>query len=172
MKKIFSILSLIVGLAVFAQKIPTVMKTEFSQTALQDKVVDTKGSSLTLENVIKQYNGQIVVLDLWATWCGDCITAMPKLKELKANNPDVKFVYLSMDKTEEAWKKGIEKYQIEGDHYYMGNNWKNEFATSIDLNWIPRYLILDQEGKIAKYYSVKAEDPEVQTTIDQLRKKE
>ncbi|QTV06933.1 TlpA family protein disulfide reductase [Faecalibacter bovis] len=171
MKKIFSILSLMVGLAVFGQKIPTVSKTEFTQKALQDKVVNTERSSLTLENVINQYKGNIVVLDLWATWCGDCITAIPKLKELKAANPDVKFVYLSMDKTEEAWKKGIEKYQIEGDHYYMGNNWKNDFATSIDLNWIPRYLVLDQEGNIAKYYSVKAEDPEVQNTINKLRLK-
>lgn len=171
MKKILSILSLMVGLAVFAQKVPTVSKTEFTATVLQDKVVDTEGSSLTIENLIKQYNGNIVILDLWATWCGDCITGMPKLKELKSNNPDVKFVYLSMDKTEQAWKNGIEKYQIEGDHYYMGNNWKNDFSTYIDLNWIPRYLILDQEGKIAKYYSVKADDPEVQSTIDELRKK-
>lgn len=171
MKKILSILSLMVGLIAFAQKIPTVMKKEFTQAALQDKVVNTEGSSLTIENVIKQYQGNIVILDLWATWCGDCITGMPKLKDLKANNPDVKFVYLSMDKTEEAWKNGIEKYKIEGDHYYMGNNWKNNFSTYIDLNWIPRYLVIDQEGKIAKYYSVKADDPEVQSTIDELKKK-
>ena len=159
-----------VGLTIFAQKIPTVMKTEFSSVALQNQVETIDGDLITIEEVLKQHQGHIVILDLWATWCGDCITGMPKLKELKQNNPTVKFVYISMDKTQEAWKKGIEKYQIEGAHYYMGNNWKNEFSTSIDLNWIPRYLILDQAGNIAKYYSVNTEDPEVQATIDRLMK--
>ncbi|HEY4539420.1 MAG TPA: thioredoxin-like domain-containing protein [Faecalibacter sp.] len=168
MKKIFSVIAIMVGLFTFAQKVPTVMKTEFSTLALQDQVESIDGKELLIDEVLKSYNGKVVVLDLWATWCGDCITGMPKLKELKANNPNVAFVYFSMDKTQEAWKKGIEKYKIEGDHYYMGNNWKSEFSTSIDLNWIPRYIILDQNGKIAKYYSVKADDPEVQTTIDRL----
>ena len=171
MKKIFSILSLVIGLTAFAQKVPTVMKTEFSSIALKDTVQNVDGQTITIKDVLHQYNGKVVVLDLWATWCGDCIVGMPKLKDLKDKNPDVQFVYFSMDKTEEAWKKGIEKYNIQGDHYYMGNNWKSEFSTSIDLNWIPRYIILDQNGKIAKYYSVKAEDPDVQLTIDSLLKK-
>ena len=170
MKKIFSILGLVIGLTAFAQKVPTVMKTEFSSIGLKDAIQTTDGQSVTINDVLNQYKGKVVVLDLWATWCGDCIVGMPKLKNLQEKNPEVKFVYFSMDKTEEAWKKGIEKYDIQGDHYYMGNNWKSEFSTSIDLNWIPRYIILDQNGKIAKYYSVKAEDPEVQLTLDNLLK--
>jgi thiol-disulfide isomerase/thioredoxin len=31
--------------------------------------------------------------------CGDCVKAMPKIKELQANNPDVDYVFISMDKT-------------------------------------------------------------------------
>ena len=169
MKKILSIFSLMVGLITFAQKIPTTSKTEFIASALQENVQAVDGSSFTLNQVLDQYKGNIVILDLWATWCGDCIKAMPKLKELNDKNPDVKFIYLSMDKTEDAWRNGMEKYHLEGHHFYMGNNWKSEFASYIDLNWIPRYLVLDKEGKIAKYYAVKAEDPDVQATIDRLR---
>jgi len=171
MKKIISVLILFIGLNSFAQKAPEVMKTEFPTKALQDKVVDNKGNSLTIEKALSKYKGKIIVLDIWATWCGDCITNMPALKSLHQNNPDVVFFYLSMDKTEEAWKNGIEKYKIEGEHFFLGNNWKGEFGTNIDLNWIPRYLVLDQKGKIADYYSVKADDPKVQTTIDILRNK-
>ena len=171
MKKIFSVLSLIIGLFVFGQKIPNVMKTEFSEIGLQNTVISTEGNSLTIDQVLDQYKGKIVVLDLWATWCGDCITGMPKLKDLQIKNNDIEFVYFSMDKTVESWKNGIEKYDIKGHHYFIGNNWKSEFATSIDLNWIPRYLVIDQNGKIANYYSVKADDPKIQLTIDTLRNK-
>ncbi|WP_334124122.1 TlpA disulfide reductase family protein [Empedobacter brevis] len=171
MKRIISVLILFVGITAFSQKIPTVMKTEFPEAALQDIVVTSEGDSVTIEKAFSNYKGQIVLLDLWASWCGDCIKNMPALKALHEKNPDVTFVYLSMDKTEEAWKKGIEKYQIEGQHFYMGNNWKGNFGTGIDLNWIPRYMVLDQNGKIADYYSVKADDPKVQETIDRLRNK-
>lgn len=171
MKRIISVLILFAGITAFSQKIPTVMKTEFPEAALEDIVVTSEGDSVTIEKAFSNYKGQIVLLDLWATWCGDCIKNMPALKALHEKNPDVTFVYLSMDKTEEAWKKGIEKYQIEGQHFYMGNNWKGNFGTGIDLNWIPRYMVLDQNGKIADYYSVKADDPKVQETIDRLRNK-
>ncbi len=171
MKRIISVLILFAGITAFSQKIPTVMKTEFPEAALQDIVVTSEGDSVTIEKAFSNYKGQIVLLDLWATWCGDCIKNMPALKALHEKNPDVTFVYLSMDKTEEAWKRGIEKYQIEGQHFYMGNNWKGNFGTGIDLNWIPRYMVLDQNGKIADYYSVKADDPKVQETIDHLRNK-
>ncbi|MGV0829741.1 TlpA family protein disulfide reductase [Empedobacter brevis] len=171
MKRIISVLILFAGITAFSQKIPTVMKTEFPEAALQDIVVTSEGDSVTIEKAFSNYKGQIILLDLWATWCGDCIKNMPALKALHEKNPDVTFVYLSMDKTEEAWKKGIEKYQIEGQHFYMGNNWKGNFGTGIDLNWIPRYMVLDQNGKIADYYSVKADDPKVQETIDRLRNK-
>ena len=171
MKNIISVLILVLGINVFGQKIPSVMKTEFPSAALQDSLVDLQGNSVTIEKVFSNYKGKIVLLDLWATWCGDCIKNIPELKALHDRNPDVEFVYLSMDKNPEAWKNGIEKYQIKGEHYYLGNNWKGAFGTGIDLNWIPRYLVLDQTGKIANYYSVKADDPKVQETINTLRNK-
>ncbi|WP_313580668.1 TlpA disulfide reductase family protein [Chishuiella sp.] len=171
MKKIVSILMLFIGVLSFAQNPPKEMKTVFPTKALEDKVVDLEDNSITIGKVIENNKGKIIVLDLWASWCGDCVKNMPELKTLHEKNPDVAFVYLSMDKTNEAWKKGIEKYDIKGQHYLLGNNWKGDFGTGIDLNWIPRYLVLDQKGKIADYYSVKADDPKVQATIDKLRKK-
>lgn len=158
-------------MALFAQKIPAVMKTELSEIGIQDQVTTIEGEQLSIQEALANYKGKIILLDLWATWCGDCIKGMPKLKTLQANNPDVEFVYFSMDKTPELWKNGIEKYEIKGNHYYIGNNWKSEFATSIDLNWIPRYILLDQNGKIAHYYAVNAEDPLLQSKMDELKKR-
>jgi hypothetical protein len=44
-----------------------------------------------------------------------------KKKELQANNTDVDFIFISMDKTADKWKVGIEKHQLIGDHY-MAND--------------------------------------------------
>ena len=162
---------LFIGVLSFAQNPPKEMKTVFPTKALEDKVVDLEDNSITIGKVIENNKGKIIVLDLWASWCGDCVKNMPELKTLHEKNPDVAFVYLSMDKTDEAWKNGIEKDDIKGQHYLLGNNWKGEFGTGIDLNWIQRYLVWDKKGKIADYYSVKADDPKIQATIDKLRMK-
>ena len=77
MNKIISVFILFIGMSAFAQNIPSVMKTEFPAAALQDSVVDLDGNSATIEKIFSNYKGKIVLLDLWATWCGDCIKNMP-----------------------------------------------------------------------------------------------
>ena len=47
---------------------------------------------------------------------------------------------------------------------------ENNFNNYIDLNWIPRYLVIDQKTKIAKYYAITPDDPEIQITINKLLK--
>ena len=101
----------------------------------------------------------------------DCLNAMPKAKELEEKNPDVNFVFLSLDRNLDAWKKGLEKHEMTSkENYWFSEGWKNNFNNYIDLNWIPRYLIINQKSGIAKYYAITPDDPEIQKTIDELSK--
>jgi hypothetical protein len=50
-----------------------------------------------------------MVIEMWAS-CKDCVKAMPK--ELQANNPDVDYVFISMDKTADKWITGIDKHEL------------------------------------------------------------
>ena len=49
---------------------------------------------------------------------------------------------------------------------------KNRFNNYIDLNWVPRFIVISQEGGIAKYYAISPDDPELELTIDRLTKKQ
>ena len=54
---------------------------------------------LTKENFkaeVEQYNG-LVVIDLWATWCGPCLMLAPVIDELEREMPDVKFCKINVD---------------------------------------------------------------------------
>jgi thiol-disulfide isomerase/thioredoxin len=46
-----------------------------------------------------------LVIEVWASWCGDCVKAMQN-KDLQTNNPNVSYLFLSMDKTADKWKAG------------------------------------------------------------------
>ena len=76
--------------------------TEFSQEALADSFTDLDGNSITFSQILETYKGKQIVIDIWASWCKDCILSMPKLKQLQQNNKDTVFLFLSLDKNNKA----------------------------------------------------------------------
>lgn len=157
----------LLGLNLSAQEVPTEMKTEFDSVSLGQTLQDLEGNKTTVGAVLEQYKGKTVFLDLWASWCPDCIKGLPKLKEVQAQYPDVVYLFLSLDRVgkEENWKKAIDKYEIKGDHYWFNSEWKNDFTEYIGINWIPRYMLIDKDGKIAHYYAIHADDPQMMEVL-------
>ncbi len=137
--------------------------TEFTIEALQDVFIDLEGNEVTFAAILKKHTGKTIVIDIWASWCGDCRRGMPKLKELQANNTEVQFVFLSLDRSQNRWKKGIDRFGInKDDHYYIQAGWKESaFCTSIDLDHIPRYMVVDGEGRIALFKAIVANDNKI-----------
>jgi thiol-disulfide isomerase/thioredoxin len=170
MNKVLAVfLSLLVTSVGFAQKVPELIKKEFTKDALAQMVYTPQGDSLTMAKVLNEHKKQLVVLDLWAGWCKDCIAVMDKNKALQQQFPKAQFIYLSLDRSDTAWKKAMNKYQLEGEsNYWFKAGWKNKFTQYIDLNWIPRYMVIDKKGKIAGYYLVHPEDTQFVALLEQL----
>ena len=171
MKKILQLLFVLVSVILFAQKVPEINKVSFSKEALNQKITSLEGKKSSISEVLKKHEGRILIIDFWASWCQDCILALPATKELKEKNPELDFVYFSLDRSHEQWKRGLAKYNIaEMENYWFDEGWKNNFNNYIDLNWVPRFMVIDQTGNIVKYYSIHPSDPEIQKTIDDLTK--
>jgi thiol-disulfide isomerase/thioredoxin len=140
-------------------------KKEFSKEALAENVVAMDGSEVSFQSILDKYKGKTVVLEFWASWCGDCVKAMPKIKELQQNNPDVVYVFFSCDKTFDKWKEGIEKHELKGDHYLVKDGMKGSFGKSIDLDWIPRYIVVNKKSKISLYRAIETDFDLIQKTL-------
>nr|WP_315239031.1 TlpA disulfide reductase family protein [uncultured Flavobacterium sp.] len=144
-------------------------KNSFSEEALSQKLLSTDESQVVFKEILNKYKGKTLAIEVWASWCGDCVKAMPKVKELQANNPDVSYLFISADKTADKWKIGIEKHQLKGDHYMMNDGMKGVFGKSIDLDWIPRYIILDKTGKIVLYRAIETDFDKINETLKSLK---
>lgn len=160
MKKI---IALFVALASFSCS--KAQKKEFSKEALAENVVAMDGSEVSFQSILDKYKGKTVVLEFWASWCGDCVKAMPKIKELQQNNPDVVYVFFSCDKTFDKWKEGIEKHELKGDHYLVKDGMKGSFGKSLDLDWIPRYIVVNKKSKISLYRAIETDFDLIQKTL-------
>lgn len=137
-----------------AQETPTL----FTQSALNDTFIDYNGQNIKLKNILENYKGKTIFIDVWASWCRDCIEGLPQLERLQKENKEVVFLFLSLDKDIPRWKRGIEKHQIKGEHYFMKSGWDGAFGDFLELDWIPRYLVVDKAGAIKVYKSIKLTD--------------
>jgi thiol-disulfide isomerase/thioredoxin len=110
------------------------------------KFIDVEGDSVKLSDL----RGKLVYIDIWATWCGPCIAEHPHWDELRAayNDKDVAFLSLSIDDTKEPWEKMVKSKNMGGYQWFAENAWKSEITRLFMVNSIPRFLLLDKEGKI------------------------
>jgi thiol-disulfide isomerase/thioredoxin len=130
----------------------------FSYAALNDVFLSENNDEKALSEILQQYQGKTVFIDIWASWCKDCIVGMPKVQKLRKENPEVVFLFLSLDKETDSWKHGIKKYNVVGENYFMPSGWKGPFCSSIDLDWIPRYMVVNSEGEISLYKAIETND--------------
>ncbi|MFY7672542.1 TlpA family protein disulfide reductase [Tenacibaculum sp. MEBiC06402] len=131
-------------------------ETEFSQAALNETIISTNGDELKFKNVLQKYKGQKVLIDIWASWCGDCIRGMPKIVELQKRFPNVIYLFVSIDESLKDLMAGIKKYKVQGEHYLLPSKWEGDFSEFLGLSWIPRYLVIDEQGKIVVFDEVDA----------------
>jgi len=163
MKKIFLLL---VTFAIVSCS--NAQKTKFSKEALSETLLATNGGQVAFKDILQKYKGKTLVIEVWASWCGDCVKAMPKLKELQANNPEAAYLFISMDKTADKWKDGIAKHNLIGDHFMANDQMKGVFGKAIDLDWIPRYIVIDKTGKIVIYRAIETDFEKIDTELKKL----
>ncbi|NNF73556.1 MAG: TlpA family protein disulfide reductase [Flavobacteriaceae bacterium] len=139
--------------------------TEFSEGVLNDELITISGNSTTLNQVLEANKGKDILIDIWATWCKDCMVGFPDVRDLQKQFPDVQFIFLSVDRNANAWKRGVEKYQLKGEHYYIASGWDGVTGDFVRLNWIPRYMVIDKNGKIKLFKATKATDKRIKDAL-------
>lgn len=124
---------------------------------------DVNDSIVTLASL----KGKVVLVDVWATWCGPCKAELPHLKKLEEELKDkgIAFVSISVDeeKDKEKWKNFIAKEQLGGIQLYA-KGW-SEFTKYYDIHGIPRFLVFDQDGKIVTVDSPRPSTPELKELL-------
>lgn len=108
------------------------------------KYMDINDKEVSLADLAGKY----VYIDVWATWCGPCRGELPHLKELEHQfkGKNIAFVSISCDQDKEAWKKMVNSEKLEGIQLHTGGD--REFMQAYMISGIPRFILLDREGKI------------------------
>lgn len=104
------------------------------------------GQSL-LQAIVDTYRGQVVVVDIWDTWCGPCRMGMEGLRPLKEElkGQDVVFVYICDESSPlSEWVRLLP--EIGGFHYRLTA--EQQGRLQLASRSIPHYFIFNKEGEL------------------------
>ncbi|MDP4222734.1 MAG: TlpA disulfide reductase family protein [Bacteroidota bacterium] len=95
--------------------------------------------------------GSIVLLDFWASWCSPCRIENPNLVKAYAlyHSKGFKIYQVSLDKTRDAWIKGIQEDKLDKwIHVSDVKYWNSAVVPLYKIESIPLNFLLDKEGRI------------------------
>lgn len=134
------------------------------------EIVDNYDTVKSIYNVVNNFKGKVIYLDIWGTWCGPCkdeLTYVPALKE-EFKNEELIFLYLDMDKDakDKEWQDFIRINEMTGIHLRMNNEkiqtiWQELLPNQKEIHGqYPSYFIFDKEGGLIKEKAKRPSDGE------------
>ncbi|MCQ2974092.1 MAG: thioredoxin family protein [Bacteroidales bacterium] len=110
-------------------------------------VSDVEGDDL-LNEILSNYKGKIVFIDMWHESCGACIQFSHKIKPYLPDLIDdgIAFVYLTSTKTSYNNYEQKSSSLFLGDSYYLSNSQLKSLRTKFKTKYWPTFLIFDKNG--------------------------
>ncbi len=146
------------------QNAPGVNTLDFSGTDRSDKKVS-----------VSDFKGKVVVVDVWATWCGPCRKELPSLKALEKEYHDKNVVFLSISldeaKDKQKWMDFIQREGLTGVQLFGGNGLASDVAKLYNIKGIPRFMVFGKNGKIVTDNAPRPSDPSLKYMIEEQLKK-
>ena len=106
------------------------------------KLVSSEGERVSME----QFRGQVVFLNIWATWCPPCIAEMPGVNSLynDVKDQDVVFIMLSVDEDFEKALRFRDRKGYDFEVYQVDGGIPRMYYTQT----IPTTFVIDANGEL------------------------
>ena len=99
---------------------------------------------------LSSFNGKVVLIDFWASWCGPCRAANPYIQKLYKKYKDSGFEVfaVSLDVNKPLWLKAIRQDRLTYTQVLDSDGWLSKVAEKYYIDALPTNFLLDKAGKI------------------------
>jgi len=126
-------------------------KTEWAAEPVTIDLIDTKG----IKELLKNDTDKLRLINVWATWCGPCVTEFPEFVTMNRmyRRRDFEFISISADSPDKKAKalKFLQKSQASNKNYIFSQDDKYKLIEAIDPNWqgaLPYTILVEPGGKV------------------------
>ena len=99
---------------------------------------------------LSDYQGKVILIDFWASWCGPCRLSNKTLVKLydKYKAKGFEIFGVSMDENLNAWAKAVSKDKISWVQVIDRGGWEGGTALSWNVYRLPTSYLVDKDGKL------------------------
>lgn len=120
---------------------------------------------------LSQFNGKIVLLNLWASWCKPCIEELPALDRLqdRLSGRDFVIVTIALDEDiDEARQMFFDTLSIQSMGFYHEST--ERLGRDFPVDIVPASFLIDREGRAVGFLrsSIGWAEPDADTLIKRL----
>lgn len=111
--------------------------------ATKAKFQDENGTDLTFSD----FGGQVILVNLWATWCAPCVKEMPDLNELQKSLGGANFQVVLLSENQDGIESSVaflEEHNITNLKTYIDGN--RAVARSLKSNALPTSILIGTDG--------------------------
>lgn len=130
---------------------------------------DVNGNMVSLSD----FKGKVVVVDVWATWCGPCKQQIPHFKKLEEEmqGKDVVFIGVSVDeaKDKQKWMDFVKKEELGGVQLHA-SGW-SKITKDYKITGIPRFMVFDKKGNVVPVDAPRPSTQDLKKMIEEELKK-
>jgi thiol-disulfide isomerase/thioredoxin len=122
---------------------------EIRKRGIGKKMPNLESENLQGKKVqLTDHRGKVVVLDIWATWCGPCKAMIPHERDMVEKLKDKPFTLISIsaDEKKETLEKFLELNKMPWTHWWNGAS--GGILKELDIQFFPTIYVLDGEGVI------------------------
>ncbi len=143
---------------------PVAKKTNHRKHAPEFALKDASGKLVHLAD----YQGKVVLLDFWATWCGPCKIEIPWFTEFQRKYKDRGFEVLGVSMDDDGWKS-ITPFVTEKKINYrivLGDDKTGDKYGGLEA--LPTTFVIDRDGRIASVHVGLANKKDFSDAIEKL----